>query len=72
MEIDLSNISAPLSEKLKNFKLLGKIENGKFTKISSKGDFEDNNYLDITMKSDKNKVKYLEIYSDQLNHYHRI
>ena len=65
MEIDLSNISAPLSEKLKNFKLLGKIENGKFTKISSKGDFEDNNYLDITMKSDKkNKVKYLEIYSD--------
>ena len=54
----------PLSEKLKNFKLLGKIESGKFTKISSKGDFEDNNYLDITMKSDKkNKVKYLEIYS---------
>ena len=65
LEIDLSNISAPLSEKLKNFKLLGKIENGKFTKISSKGDFEGNNYLDITMKSDKkNKVKYLEIYSD--------
>ena len=30
-----------------------------------KGNFEDNNYLDITMKSDKkNKVKYLEIYSD--------
>ena len=33
LEIDLSNISAPLSEKLKNFKLLGKIENGKFTKF---------------------------------------
>ena len=65
IEINLSNITAPLSEKLKNFKLLGEIENGKFTKISSKGDFEDNNFLDITMKSDeKKKVKYLEIYSD--------
>ena len=65
IEINLSNITAPLSEKLKNFKLLGEIENGKFTKISSKGDFEDNNFLDITMKSDEKKqVKYLEIYSD--------
>ena len=65
IEINLSHITAPLSEKLKNFKLLGEIENGKFTKISSKGDFEDNNFLDITMKSDEKKqVKYLEIYSD--------
>ena len=65
IEIDFSNIIAPLSENLKNFKLIGKIEKGKFTKISSKGDFGENNFLDITMKEDKNnKKKYLEIYSD--------
>ena len=34
-------------------------------KISSKGDFGNNKFLDITLKSDKkNKKKYLEIYSD--------
>ena len=55
----------PLSEKLKNFKLIGKIKKGKFIKISSKGDFGDNNFLDITMRKDKqNNKKYLEIYSD--------
>ena len=65
IEIDIANILAPLSEKLKNFKLIGKIEKGKFTKISSKGDFGDNNFLDITMKKDKkSQKKYLEIYSD--------
>ena len=65
IEIDFYNIIAPLSENLKNFKLIGKIEKGKFTKISSKGDFGENNFLDITMKKDKkNQKKYLEIYSD--------
>ena len=54
-----------MSEKLKNFKLIGSIKNGKFVKISSKGDFGNNNFLDITLKSDKkNEKKYLEIYSD--------
>ena len=65
IEIDLKKIKAPLSENLTNFKLIGRIEKGKFTKISSKGDFGGNNYLDITMKKDKNsQKKYLEIYSD--------
>tara|TARA_B100001093_G_C26828253_1_gene1014991 strand:+ start:291 stop:2477 length:2187 start_codon:yes stop_codon:yes gene_type:complete len=65
IEINFTNIIAPLSENLKNFKLIGKIEKGKFTKISSKGDFGENNFLDISMKEDKiNKKKYLEIYSD--------
>ena len=63
--IELSNIIIPLSEKLKNFKLIGTITAGKFSKISSKGDFGNNNFLDVTMKNDKeNKKKYLEIYSD--------
>lgn len=65
IEIDFENITAPLSENLKNFKLIGKIEKGKFVKISAKGDFGENNFLDITMKKDKkSKKKFLEVYSD--------
>ena len=65
IDIDISNILAPLSENLKNFKLIGKIEKGNFVKISSKGDFGNNKFLDISMQNDKNKgKKYLEIYSD--------
>ena len=51
IEINLNNIILPVSEKLKNFKLIGKIEKGQFVKISSKGDFGNNNFLDITMKN---------------------
>ena len=65
IEIDFTKIDVPLSEKLENFKLIGKIQSGKFVKISSKGDFGNNNYLDITMKSNNmNEKRYLEIYSD--------
>ncbi len=65
IEIDFKNIKVPMSEKLENFKLIGELEKGKFIKISSKGDFGGNNYLDISMKKDKiNNKKYLEIYSD--------
>ena len=65
IEIDFKNIIVPMSEKLKNFKLIGEIEKGKFVKISSKGDFGGNNFLDISMKKDKTTNKnFLEIYSD--------
>ena len=65
IEIDIANVIAPLSEKLTKFRLIGKIERGKFIKISSKGNFGNNNFLDISMKNDKlNMKKYLEIYSD--------
>ena len=65
IEIDFKNVTASVSEKLKNFKLIGRIENGRFLKISSKGDFDENNFLDINLKHDKNNnKKYLEIYSD--------
>ena len=57
IEIDFVNISVPLSNKLKNFKLIGRIEKGKFVRISSKGDFGDNNFLDITMKNNKKQKK---------------
>ena len=65
IEIKFKNIKAPLSEKLTNFVLLGEIKGGKFIKISSKGDYGGNNFLDISMKKDKNSnKKYLEVYSD--------
>ena len=65
IDINLKNIDTPLSKKLKNFRLIGVIEKGKFVKISSKGDFGNNKFLDISMKNDeKNKKQYLEVYSD--------
>ena len=65
IEIDFKNIKAPLSEKLQNFRLIGEINKGKFIKISSKGDFGGNNFLDISLKKDNNsEKKFLEIYSD--------
>ncbi len=65
IDIDLKNIITPLSKKLTNFKLLGVIQKGKFVKITSKGDFGNNKFLDISMKNNKkNNKKYLEIYSD--------
>ena len=65
IEIDFVNIKVPLSEKLRNFRLIGKIKRGKFIKISSKGDFGGNNFLDISLKKDDNSEKrFLEIYSD--------
>ena len=65
IEIDFKNIKVTLSEKLQNFKLLGEIKKGQFVKISSKGDFGKNNFIDISMKKDENSdSKYLEIYSD--------
>lgn len=65
IDIDFENIQTSLSKELKNFKLIGIINKGKFVKILSKGDFGNNKYLDISLKSNKsNKKKYLEIYSD--------
>jgi len=65
IEIDFLKILAPKSETLKNFRFIGKIDKGQLIKISSKGDFGGNNYLDIKMKKDEqNKKKYLEVYSD--------
>ena len=65
IEIDFKNINVPMSEKLENFKLIGEIKKGQFVKISSKGDYGNNNFLDISMTRNKNdNKKYLEIYSD--------
>ena len=54
-----------MSEKINDFRLIGKIEKGQFIKITSKGDFGGNNFLDISMKKNKNSNKrFLEVYSD--------
>ena len=57
IEISFKNIKVPLSDELQNFNLIGNIEKGKFTKISSKGDFGANNFLDISMKKNKIQIK---------------
>ena len=63
--VEFKNIKLPMSEILHNFRFIGEIQKGRFIKISSKGDFGENNFLDITMfKSKDNDKKYLEIYSD--------
>ena len=63
--VELKNIKLPMSEVLQNFRLIGEIQKGRFIKISSKGDFGENNFLDISMVKGKgNNKKYLEIYSD--------
>ena len=65
INIEIDNIETPLSKNIKDFKLIGVVEKGKFTKVSSKGDFGNQKFLDIKLKSDeKSKKKYLEIYSD--------
>ncbi len=65
IEIDLESIITPLSKKLSMFKLIGEIKEGKFIKVSSKGDFGNNKFLDIALKSNKNgNKKFLEVYSD--------
>ncbi len=65
IEIDFKNIIVPLSEEIKSFKLIGKIKKGKFTKITSKGSYGKNSFIDISMTDDeKNRKKYLEVYSD--------
>ncbi len=64
IRISFENILTKLSIPLNNFKLIGKIEKGKFTKISSKSEFSKDEYLDISLKKDPNSnKKVLEIYS---------
>ena len=46
-----------MSEKIYNFKLIGEIKKGQLVKIISKGDFGGDNFIDITMKKDKNSKK---------------
>ena len=64
IEINFSNLITQSLTPVTNFNLIGKIQKGKFIKINSKGQFSDNQFLDISLKEDENKKKILEIYSD--------
>tara|TARA_B100001093_G_scaffold465733_1_gene483612 strand:+ start:11175 stop:13385 length:2211 start_codon:yes stop_codon:yes gene_type:complete len=65
IEIKFNNVNTQFSKNLKNFNLFGEILNGSFVKINSKGDFKEGKYLEISLKNDeKNKKRYLEVYSD--------
>ena len=64
VNISFENIFTKFTKSLNNFNLIGKIEKGKFVKISSKSEFSDDRYLDISLKKDPNtRKKILEIYS---------
>ncbi len=65
LEVDINKILKGAKFPINNFRLVGKIKNGSFVKISAKSDFEDNNHLDISLKKDdKSNNKILEVYSD--------
>ena len=64
VQISFDNIFTKFNESLNNFNLIGKIEKGKFVKISSKSEFSEDQYLDISLKRDPDSSKkILEIYS---------
>ena len=58
-------LTKKLNNPLNDFNLIGKIEKGKFVKISSKSEFSKNQFLDISLvQNKKEKKRVLEIYSD--------
>ena len=58
-------LTKKLNVPLNDFNLIGKIEKGKFVKISSKSEFSKNQFLDISLvQNKKEKKRVLEIYSD--------
>ena len=64
VEIKLNNLITKSKIPLNNFLLIGRINKGKFEKLSAKSEFSKSKYLDISLKKDKNNKKKLEIYSD--------
>jgi len=64
IEIKIKSFITKSKIPLSNFNLIGLIEKGKFNKVSSKSQFSEDEYLDVTLKKDPNNKKILEIYSD--------
>ena len=63
--INFEEVVTNVADIISNFNLIGYIDGGKFNKITSKGEFKDGKYLDVSLKVDKVlKKKILEIYSD--------
>jgi len=64
VEIQIKNLISESKIPLRNFNLIGMLEKGKFNKMSAKGEFVEDKYLDISLKTNLNKKKIIEIYSD--------
>ncbi len=64
IKIKLDNLITSSKIPLNNFNLIGRINKGKFEKLSAKSEFSKNEYLDISLIKDDNNNKTLEIYSD--------
>jgi hypothetical protein len=64
IDIKLNSLITKSQISLKNFNLIGKISKGKFEKFSAKSEFSKTEYLDISLKTDENNKKILEVYSD--------
>ena len=64
IEINLENLVTKSEIPINNFRLIGKIEKGKFINISANSEFSKSKYLDISLQKDPNNKKILEIYSD--------
>jgi len=64
VEIKLKNLITKSKIPLNNFSLIGVMKKGKFDKISSKSEFSEDQYLDISLTKDVNNKKILEVYSD--------
>ena len=65
IEIDFQKVLKGAKFPIKNFRLVGKIKNGIFEKISAKSDFSSEEHLDISLKKNKeSNEKILEIFSD--------
>ena len=64
IEIKLNSLITKSQIPLKNFNLIGRINKGKFDKLSAKSEFSKTEYLDISLKRNKNNKQILEIYSD--------
>ena len=64
IEIKFDNLITKSQIILKDFNLIGRINKGKFEKLSAKSEFSKTEYLDISLTKDENNKKILEIYSD--------
>ena len=64
IEIKLNTLITKTQIPLNDFYLIGFMKKGKFENISAKSEFTKKEYLDISLKTDENNKKILEIYSD--------
>ncbi len=65
VEVDFDKVLKVAKFPIKNFRLVGKINEGVFEKIQAKSDFSSNEHLDILLKKQKETdVKILEVVSD--------